>query len=140
MVDPQSGIKQLVYRIGEIQAFRKDLRNSPAELEENQSVSCSAELGYSVSEEELDQEITLQVESWNAFFKVTLKAILRFDGTPPSSEEIGELRRNTLIPGVCNAAFIEVSRLCREIDVNPIGFPVEMIDGLVQEDLKQSPS
>ena len=137
MSEPQTGTRHLLYRLGEAHATRKDLKEVGSELVENSRISCSAELAFSQSEDALDQEIALQVDSWNASFKVTMLGHLSFEGEVPPASKVNELRRGVLIPGVCHAAFAQISLMCRQIDVDPVAFPVEMIDGLINADVEQ---
>lgn len=137
MADVEKALRPLSFRIGEISAVRKDLEGKIKKPEDSDTIKCSVELSAADGPHNLEQEIFLAVENWCAAYRLRLRASLEFAEGGLREGDKSKWREEVLIPAACHAAFAEISRLGKEIDVEPLLLPVEMIGELIESTARE---
>lgn len=132
MAEVEKVLRPLSFRIGEISAARKDLERAIEQPADSDTIMCSVELGAADGPNSLEQEIFLAVENWCATYRLRLRASIEFSEEELQEDDKAKCRKDVLIPAACHAAFAEISRLGKQIDVEPLLLPVEMIGELVE--------
>ena len=132
MTEVEKALRPLSFRIGEVSAVRKDLEGAIEKPEDSDTIKCSVELSAADGPHSLEQEVFLAVENWCATYRLRLRASLEFSEGELRKENKSQWREEVLIPAACHAAFAEISRLGKQIDVEPILLPVEMIGELIE--------
>lgn len=132
MAEVEKALRPLSFRIGEISAARKDLEGAIEKPEDSDTIKCSVELSAADGPHNLEQEIFLAVENWCATYRLRLRVSLEFSEGELRDGDKSKWRENVLIPAACHAAFAAISRLGKEIDVEPLLLPVGMIDELIE--------
>lgn len=131
MAEVEKALRPLSFRIGEVSAARKDLEGAIEKPEDSDTIKCSVELSAVDSDHSLEQEIFLAAENWCATYRLRLRASLEFSEGEPREGDKPQWREEVLIPAACHAAFAEIARLGKQIDVEPLLLPVEMIGELI---------